>query len=209
MTVFLTYLFHLDDYLNVIIQQYGVWAYVILFLVIFFETGLVVTPFLPGDSLLFAAGAFAARGSLEVVLIFALLSLGAIVGDATNYWIGNFIGPRIFRREKGKWFNRDHLAHTQTFYEKHGKKTIILARFIPVVRTFAPFIAGVGKMPYRTFAAFNVIGGVLWVAIFVFGGFYFGSIPAVKSNFELVIMGLIVLSLVPVLIEWMRHRRKK
>ena len=197
---------HLDKHLNEIIQNYGVWTYLLLFFIIFLETGLVVTPFLPGDSLLFAAGTFAALGSLNVVGLFILLSVAAVVGDTVNYWIGHFVGPKVFSREDVRFLNKEHLERTHRFYEKHGGKTIILARFIPIIRTFAPFVAGIGKMTYWHFISYNVIGGVVWVALFTFVGYFFGNIPFVKDNFTLVILAIIFISLVPVMIEFVNHR---
>lgn len=203
------FILHIDEHLDVFIQTYGIWTHLILFLVIFFETGLVVTPFLPGDSLLFAAGAFAARGSLKISLLLAMLSFAAVLGDAVNYWIGSFMGPRVFRGKDGKFFSREHLARTKSFYEKHGKKTIILARFVPIIRTFAPFVAGVGKMRYRTFAFYNVAGGLAWVFLFVLGGYFFGNIPFVAHNFEFVILAIIAISLLPLIREWWRRRAQR
>lgn len=197
---------HLDKHLNVIIQTYGVWTYLLLFLVIFLETGLVVTPILPGDSLLFAAGTFAALGSLNVGWLFILLSVAAVAGDTVNYWIGHFVGPKVFSRENVRFLNKEHLDRTHRFYEKHGGKTIILARFIPIIRTFAPFVAGIGKMTYWHFISYNVIGGLAWIALFTFGGYFFGNIPFVKRNFTLVILTIIFISLVPVMIEFVNHR---
>ena len=197
---------HLDKHLNDIIQTYGVWTYLLLFLVIFLETGLVVTPILPGDSLLFAAGTFAALGSLNVVWLFILLSIAAVAGDTVNYWIGDYVGPKVFSREDVRFLNKEYLERTHKFYEKHGGKTIILARFIPIIRTFAPFVAGIGKMTYWRFISYNVIGGVVWVAIFTFVGYFFGNIPFVKDNFTLVILAIIFISLVPVMIEFVNHR---
>jgi len=197
---------HLDQHLNVIIQTYGVWTYLLLFLVIFLETGLVVTPILPGDSLLFAAGSFAALGSLNVGVLFVLLSIAAVGGDTVNYWIGHFVGPKVFSREDVPFLNKEYLDRTHRFYEKHGGKTIILARFIPIIRTFAPFVAGIGKMTYWHFISYNVIGGLAWIALFTFGGYFFGNIPFVKRNFTLVILAIIFISLVPVMIEFVSHR---
>ncbi|MGA9349620.1 MAG: DedA family protein [Anaerolineae bacterium] len=191
---------HLDKHLNVIIQTYGVWTYLLLFLVIFCETGLVVTPILPGDSLLFAAGTFAALGSLNVGLLFVLLAAAAIGGDTVNYWIGHFAGSKV------RFLNREYLDRTHRFYEKHGGKTIILARFIPIIRTFAPFVAGIGRMTYWHFISYNVIGGLAWIALFTFGGYYFGTIPVVKRNFSLVIVAIIFISLLPMVIELLSQR---
>jgi membrane-associated protein len=197
---------HLDKHLNVVIQTYGVWTYMLLFIVIFIETGLVVTPFLPGDSLLFAAGTFAALGSLNIGLLFVLLSAAAIGGDTVNYWIGHFVGPKVFSKENVPFLNKEYLDRTHQFYEKHGGKTIILARFIPIIRTFAPFVAGIGKMTYWRFISYNVIGGLAWPAIFLFGGYYFGNIPVVKRNFTIVIMAIIFISVLPMIIEFLSHR---
>jgi membrane-associated protein len=201
------FVLHIDHHLNEIIQQYGLWTYLILFTIVFLETGLVVTPILPGDSLLFAAGAFAARGSLNPVLLFFLLSGAGILGDTVNYWIGNKLGPKVFTAES-RFFKRKHLDRTHEFYTRYGAKTIVLARFIPIIRTFAPFVAGIGAMPYGRFLTYNVIGGVAWVALFVFAGYFFGNLPAVEKNFSLVILAIIFLSLLPPLIEYLRSRRK-
>ena len=198
---------HLDKHLGAIIQQYGTWTYAILTLVVFCETGLVVTPFLPGDSLLFAAGALAALpGSpLSVGVLFLLLSGAAIAGDTVNYWIGHKVGPRAFEG-KIKFLNPNHLARTHEFYEKYGGKTIIIARFVPIVRTFAPFVAGVGSMSYGKFITYNVVGGILWVAICLFAGFFFGNLPFVKANFSVVILAIIVISVLPGVYEFVRHK---
>jgi len=200
---------HLDKHLNDIIGQYGTWTYLILFLIIFCETGLVVLPFLPGDSLLFAAGAFAALGSLNVFWLFVLLSIAAIAGDTVNYWLGYWLGPRVFHRDNVRFLNKKHLDRTHAFYEKYGGKTIIIARFIPIVRTFAPFVAGIGSMTYWRFIAYNVIGGVAWVAICVFSGYKFGNLEVVKKNFSLVIVAIVLISVLPMLIEYLRHRLNK
>lgn len=197
---------HLDKHLNVIIQTYGVWTYLLLFIVIFCETGLVVTPILPGDSLLFAAGTFAALGSLNIGLLFVLLAAAAIGGDTANYWIGHFVGPKVFSKENVPFLNREYLDRTHRFYEKHGGKTIVLARFIPIIRTFAPFVAGIGKMTYWRFISYNVIGGLAWIALFTFGGYYFGNIPFVKRNFSIVIVAIILISLLPMVIEFLSQR---
>jgi membrane-associated protein len=202
---FIDLFLHLDKHLNVIIADYGVWTYLILFLIVFCETGLVVTPFLPGDSLLFAAGAFAGLGSLRPDLLFVLLAIAAILGDTVNYWIGNYIGPRAFSGNI-RFLKKEYLERTQAFYEKHGGKAIILARFVPIVRTFAPFVAGVGTMNYGRFIVYNVAGGIIWVAIFVFGGYFFGNLPAVQENFTLVILAIIAISVVPMIAEVLKDR---
>lgn len=196
---------HLDKHLDVVIQDYGAWTYLILLAIIFCETGLVVTPFLPGDSLLFAAGTFAARGALDVNLLFLLLVLAAVAGDTVNYWIGAYIGPRAFGG-KIRFLNRRHLERTHAFYERHGGKTIILARFIPIIRTFAPFVAGIGAMNYTRFIAYNVIGGIAWVAAFVYGGYAFGGLETVQRNFTLVILAIIGISVLPIVVEFLRAR---
>jgi membrane-associated protein len=198
---------HLDKHLADIIANYGIWTNLILFLIVFAETGLVVTPFLPGDSLLFAAGTFAALGSLDPVLLILLLSAAAILGDTVNYWIGAYIGPRAFSGEL-RWLRKEHLDRTHAFYEKHGGKTIILARFIPIIRTFAPFVAGVGTMTYSRFLVYNVVGGVVWVTLFVLAGYYFGNLPAVRQNFTYVILAIIVLSVMPIVLEFVKSRRR-
>ena len=199
---------HLDKYLNILIQNYGALAYLILFLIIFAETGLVITPFLPGDSLLFAAGTFAALGSLNIYVLFLVLTLAAILGDTVNYSIGKFLGTKAFKKYP-RIFKKKYLDRTHHFYEKYGSKTIVLARFVPIVRTFAPFVAGVGRMKYFNFLIYNIFGGILWVALFVFGGFYFGNIPLVKNNFSLAILVIITLSFVPVAVEVWKHKRNK
>ena len=205
----LDFALHLDKYLTAIIQQYGLWTYAILFLVIFVETGFVVMPFLPGDSLLFAAGTFAALGSFKVGWLILALSAAAIIGDTVNYWIGHYVGPKVFSREKARFFKKEHLDRTHAFYEKHGGKTIIIARFVPIIRSFAPFVAGIGRMSYGRFLAFNVIGGVGWVVLLVGAGYFFGNIPFVKKNFSLAILAIILISTIPILTEYLRHRKKK
>ena len=204
---FIDFILNLDKYLGAIIQSYGIWAYVLLFLIIFCETGLVITPFLPGDSMVFAAGTFAAIGSLNVYWLFILLSAAAITGDTINYWIGYFVGPKIFWKETGIFLNKKYLEQTRQFYEKHGGKTIIIARFVPIIRTFAPFVAGIGKMSYWRFISYNVFGGIFWVGLFSFGGYYFGTISAVKNNFTLLIATIIIISFMPMIIEFLRHRK--
>lgn len=203
------FIMHIDKNLTEIIKLYGFWTYPILFLIVFCETGLVVTPFLPGDSLLFAAGAIAAIGSLNVFWLIAILSAAAIVGDSVNYWIGNKVGPRVFSQENVRFLNKEHLERTHRFYEKHGGKTIVIARFMPIIRTFAPFVAGIGKMTYSRFLLYNILGGLLWVNIFVLGGYFFGNIPQVKENFTLVILGIIFVSVLPGLIEFLRQQLAK
>lgn len=190
-----------------LIQDYGVWTYLILFLIIFCETGLVVTPFLPGDSLLFAVGTFAALGSLDLGLVILLLSVAAILGDALNYAIGYRLGPRVFSREGVRFLNREYLERTHRFYERYGAKTIVIARFVPIVRTFAPFVAGIGRMTYARFALYNIGGGIGWIASLTIAGYLFGNIPIVKNNFSLVIVAIVVLSILPPIIEVLRQRR--
>lgn len=199
-------LLNLDKHLDVVIWSYGIWTYAIFFLIIFLETGLVVTPFLPGDSLLFAAGTFAASGSLDLKWLITLLSLAAITGDTANYWIGNITGPKVFNREKSRFWNKEYLYRTHRFYQRHGGKTIILARFIPIIRTFAPFVAGMGTMMYRRFIIYNVTGGFAWVMVLVLGGYFFGTIPFVSRNFSLVIFAIIFISILPGIIEFILHR---
>lgn len=206
---FIDLVMHLDKHLGNVMQNYGNLTYLILFLIIFCETGLVVTPFLPGDSLLFATGALAAStGALNVFLVFLILSTAAVLGDTVNYWIGFLVGPKVFQYESTRFLKKEHLERTHKFYEKYGAKTIILARFVPIVRTFAPFVAGVGTMSYLTFITFNVVGGVTWIALFTFGGFKFGNLPVVKENFTFVIIAIIFMSLMPVLYEVWKHRRE-
>lgn len=200
---------HLDKYLSVLVSQYQAWTYMILFLIIFCETGLVVTPFLPGDSLLFAAGAVTALpdSPIRVLWLFLLLSAAAVLGDTVNYWIGKIVGPKVFSREDSRFFKKKYLDRTHQFYEKYGAETIILARFVPIVRTFAPFVAGIGKMSYSRFLAYNIVGGIAWVALFLFAGHFFGNIPFVKRHFSLVIFAIIGVSLIPAVWEFVRSRR--
>lgn len=200
---------HLDQHLVELVTQYGSWTYAIVFLIIFCETGLVVTPFLPGDSLLFAIGALSATGALDPLLLTVLLSVAAIGGDTVNYWIGHKVGPRVFHGEGSRFLNVRHLERTHAFYEKYGGKTIVLARFIPIVRTFAPFVAGIGKMTYSRFLLYNVVGGVVWITAFVYAGFFFGNIPLVKKNFGFVIIAIVLISVAPAAIEYLRHRRSE
>jgi membrane-associated protein len=195
---------HLDKHLSAVITQYGLGTYGLLFFVIFMETGFVVTPFLPGDSLIFAAGTFAALGSLNVWLIFLLLALAAVVGDTANYWIGHFLGDRAYQI---KWIKKEYLDRTHGFFEKYGVKTIFLARFVPIVRTFAPFVAGIGRMSYRDFFSYNVFGGITWVALFTFTGYFFGNIPFIRDHFSLVVIAIVLISLVPMVVEAVKVKR--
>jgi len=201
------FILHIDQHLTELAAQYGVWIYGILFLIIFCETGLVVMPLLPGDSLLFAAGSIAAIGKMNIHLMVVLLIIAAILGDAVNFMVGKYFGEKLFSNPNSKIFKQSHLQKTQQFYAKHGGKTIILARFIPIVRTFAPFVAGMGHMTYHHFLAYNVIGGVLWVTIFSYLGYFFGNLPIVKDNLSLVLVAIIVLSILPGIVEIIRHKR--
>lgn len=196
---------HIDEYLAEVITQYGAWTYALLFLIVFMETGLVVTPFLPGDSLLFAAGSFAALGVLSPWMLVLLLSIAAILGDTVNYWIGHYIGPKAFSGNV-RFLKKEYLEQTHAFYEKHGGKTIILARFVPIVRTFAPFVAGVGAMTYKKFILYNVVGGIIWVNIFVWLGYFFGNLPIVKKNFEIAILAIIFISVLPMIYEFVKAK---
>jgi membrane-associated protein len=203
------FVLHIDGHLAEIISQYGPWIYAILFLIVFCETGLVVTPFLPGDSLLFAAGALAAStGKMSILVLWGLLTLAAILGDGVNYFIGKRIGKGVFK-PGNRILKLDYLHKTEQFYEKHGNKTIILARFVPIVRTFAPFVAGVGNMNYSRFATYNIVGGILWVTLFLFAGWFFGNIPFVKENFEFVTIGIILVSVLPMVLEFLKARRER
>ena len=203
---FVDFFLHLDQHLAEVVQRYGTSTYALLFLVVFLETGLVVTPLLPGDSLLFAAGSFAGLGILRFWPLFFLLCAAAILGDTVNYAIGARLGPRVFHYPKSRFFNPEHLKKTHAFYEKYGGKTIIIARFVPIVRTFAPFVAGIGAMSYARFLGYNVVGGVLWVSVCLFSGFFFGNLPLVKQNFSLVVIAIVFISLLPAVIEYLRHR---
>lgn len=198
---------HVDKYISLLVMNYGLWVYFILFAIIFLETGIVITPFLPGDSLLFVVGSFAAAGAMNVFLLFIILSVAAVLGDTVNYWIGNYFGEKVFL--KSRFFKKEHLEKTKDFYHKHGGKTIIIARFIPIIRTFAPFVAGIGKMNYLRFLSFNIIGGISWVTIFVFGGYFFGSIPLIRENFTLAILLIIFISLLPPILMYLREKFKK
>jgi membrane-associated protein len=201
------FVLHVDVYLSDIITRFGPWTYALLFVVIFMETGFVVTPFLPGDSLIFAAATFAARGALNPWLLFFSLAVAAIAGDTANYWIGHAIGAKAFTGEV-KWIKKEYMERTHAFFEKHGGKTIFLARFVPIIRTFAPFVAGVGKMTYGHFITWNLVGGLTWVALFTTAGYFFGNIPFVQDNFELVIIAIIVISVIPAVVEWWKARKE-
>ena len=205
------FILHIDRHLHQLASEYGLWVYGIVFLIVFCETGLVVLPLLPGDSLLFAAGSLASLpdSQLSPHLLFLGLSIAAILGDTLNYWIGKKIGPKVFASQESRFFKREYLDKTHAFYLKYGAKTIVIARFIPIIRTFAPFVAGVGAMPYRTFFLYNIIGAVIWVGSFVYAGFYFGQLPFVQTNFKLIILAIIVLSIMPPVIEYLKHRFKK
>ena len=199
-------LVHLDKHLASLLQEYGLWVYLLLFLIIYCETGLVVTPFLPGDSLLFVAGTLWAAAGLNVHALAGLLIAAAILGNTTNYWIGRYIGPKVFHWEDSRWFNRRALERTHEFYERHGGKTIVITRFVPLIRTFAPFVAGVGSMSHMRFQLFNIAGGVLWVAGLLYAGFFFGNIGFIRNNLTLVIFGIIGLSLVPIALGYLKHK---
>lgn len=206
---FFDFILHLDQHLPYVIESFGGWCYAIFFAVIFAETGLVVTPFLPGDSLLFVIGTLAAGGSLKIGWLFVVLSAAAILGDSANYAIGKYFGALILKHEGGWLIKKEHIERTHRFYEKYGAKTIVLARFVPVIRTFAPFVAGVGKMSYWKFFVYNVTGGILWITVFIFGGYFFGNIPVVQRNFTLVIFAIIIISILPGVITFWHERRKK
>ena len=208
LTWFIDVFLHLDKHLNVLIQDFGIWTYLILFLIIFCETGLVVTPLLPGDSLLFAIGALAAMGSLRYDVVVVSLAVAAILGDTVNYSIGHYMGPRVFQRKGSRIFKKEYLDKTRHFYEKYGGKTIIFARFVPIVRTFAPFVAGIGAMSYGRFIVFNIVGGIAWILSFISAGYFFGHLPAVKHNFTLVIFAIILVSVIPGLIGFIRHKMR-
>ena len=204
----ISFILHIDQHLQTLCANYGLWVYAILFVIVFCETGLVVTPFLPGDSLLFAGGAFAALGSLNIFLLIGLLIVAAVGGDTVNYWIGHKLGVGVYS-SKNKWIKQEYIDRTRQFFEKHGGKTIILARFVPIIRTFAPFVAGIGQMKYGYFISYNIIGGITWVILFTLAGFFFGNIPFIKNNFSLVILAIIALSLVPAVYEAWKGRARK
>ena len=207
-TGFIDIVLHLDRHLQWLVANYGVWVYLILFAIIYCETGLVVTPFLPGDSLLFVAGAVAAGGAIDVHTLFAVLALASFSGDNTNYWIGRFVGPRLFRRSGSRLLNPAHLERTQQFYERHGGKTIVIARFVPIVRTFAPFVAGMGRMIYPRFLSYSFAGSILWIGSLTYAGYHFGNLPFVRQNLSFVIIGIVVLSLMPGVVEFLRSRSR-
>lgn len=205
-TSFVETFLHIDSHLNEIIRNYGVLSYAILFVIVFAETGLIFTPFLPGDSLLFAAGALSAVGSFNLVGLIILLFIAAFLGDTVNYWIGHFFGQKIIDHPKIPFINQGHIDKTQAFYKKHGGKTIFLARFLPIIRTFAPFVAGVGRMDYGRFVTYNLFGGIVWVLGFTLLGYFFGNIPAIKANFSLVIIGIVLFSVIPIVFELIKSR---
>ena len=202
-------LLHFDKYLGAVIQDYGAWTYLILFLIVFCETGLVVLPMLPGDSLLFVVGTFAAVGYLDIYLALGLITAAAILGDTVNYSIGHYIGPKVFHYESSRFFKKEHLLKTHAFYEKYGGKTIVIARFIPIIRTFAPFVAGVGAMTYSRFILYNVGGALLWVLSIGLAGYFFGNIPVIRNNFSLMVIAIIIVSVLPPIIEYARHLRRR
>lgn len=208
LTSFIDIVLHLDKHLTLLVQQYGPWIYAILFVIIFSETGFVVTPFLPGDSLLFVAGAIAALGGMDIGILLAVLASAAVLGNMLNYQIGRFLGPKVFHWENSRFFNKAALEKTHAFYEKHGGKTLIISRFLPLFRTFAPFVAGIGAMTYARFSMFNLVGAVGWVGSLTFAGYWFGNLPWVQKNLTLVIVAIIVVSLVPLLVGWLQHRRE-
>lgn len=209
LTLALDFVLHVDVHLQALMNDYGLWVYGILFLIIFSETGLVVTPFLPGDSLLFAAGALTVGSAMDVNVLALVLVAAAVLGNITNYTIGHFFGARLFTKPDSKIFRRDYLEKTHAFFDKHGGKTIIITRFLPIVRTFAPFVAGMGAMTYKRFMAFNFVGGILWVCSFLYAGYLFGNLPVIRQNFTLLVMGIIVFSLLPIVVETIRHRSKR
>ena len=204
---FIDIILHLDKHLAVLVQEYGQWIYAILFVIIFSETGFVVTPFLPGDSLLFVAGALAALGGMDIVVLLAVLSVAAVLGNMVNYQIGRFLGPRVFQWEQSRFFNKRALEKTHAFYDKHGGKTLVISRFLPLFRTFAPFVAGIGAMGYSRFTFFNLVGGLAWVGSLTLAGYWFGNLPWIQKNLSLVILAIIVVSLVPAVVGWLQHRR--
>ena len=201
------FVLHIDRYISIILGKFGLLTYLVFFLIIFLETGLVITPFLPGDSLIFVIGAFAAQGFLNIFLLFIILCLAAVLGDSANYWVGSYFGEKVFANSK--FFKKEYLERAKDFYKKYGGKTIIMARFVPVVRTFAPFVAGVGKMDYAKFLSYNIFGGVIWVGLFLFAGYFFGGISIIKENLTLVVYLIILISIIPPIIEYFRRRKKR
>jgi membrane-associated protein len=209
LTGFIDFVLNLDRHLQWLVANYGLWIYAILFAIIFCETGLVVTPFLPGDSLLFVAGALAAGGGMDVHALFAVLAAASFCGDNSNYWLGRFVGPRLFSRKGSRLLNPAHLEHTQRFYERHGGKTVLIARFVPIVRTFAPFVAGMGKMMYARFASYAFGGAILWIGSLTYAGYFFGNLEVVRNNLSLVIIGIVLISIMPAIIEYLRARKTR
>ncbi len=208
-TAFIDIVLHLDTHLLVLVQQYGIWIYAILFAIIFSETGLVVAPFLPGDSLLFVIGALCGMGSLQLQVALPLLILAAFMGDNTNYWVGRLLGLRLLNHPNQRWIKHEHLEKTHAFYAKHGGKTVIFARFLPIIRTFAPFVAGIGTMNYRLYLMFSILGGVAWIGSLMLAGYFFGNIPVIKNNLTLMIVGIIFISFIPAILEYIKHRRQQ
>lgn len=206
---FIDIILHLDKYLSVITANYGIWIYAVLFIIIFLETGLVVTPFLPGDSIIFASGALAAIGAMNVMSLFIIFYIAAVLGDTANYYIGKKIGSGIMEKEKVKFINKNYLIKANNYYEKHGAITIVLSRFIPIIRTFAPFVAGITKMNYRSFIKYNLIGGALWVLLFLVGGFALGNLPIVKSNFSIIVIAIIIISVIPAIVTFIKERKEE
>lgn len=204
---FINVILHLDKYLNVITQNYGVWTYILIFLIIFCETGLVITPFLPGDSILFATGALAAIGSLKILILFMLFYMAAVIGDTVNYYIGQKVGNKILEKENVKYINKEYLKKANSFYEKHGSMTIVVGRFIPIIRTFVPFVAGIGEMSYSKFIIYNMLGGLLWVTLFLGGGYFFGNLPFIKQHFSYVLIAIIIISIIPVITAFIKEKR--
>lgn len=198
---------HFDKYLNIVIQNYGMWTYALLFLILFCETGLVITPFLPGDSLIFATGAIAARGALNIVTLFIMFLAAAVIGDTVNYHIGKKIGSKILEKEEIRYINKDHLKKAENFYKKHGSMTIVLGRFIPIIRTFVPFVAGIGEMNYPKFIAYNMLGGFMWVTLLLGGGYFFGGLPFIKQHFSIVVIAIIVISVIPAIVTFIKEKR--
>ena len=201
------FVLHIDKYVGALAETFGLFTYAILFLIIFLETGLVITPFLPGDSLLFVLGAFSAQGTFNVLLLFILLVIAAILGDSVNYWIGNYFGEKVFANSR--FFRQEHLERTKEFYRKHGGKAIVLGRFAPIIRTFVPFVAGVGKMNYPRFLTYNILGAIVWIALFLFAGYFFGNLPLVEKNLTVIIYIIVVISFIPIILEYVRHKRSK